>query len=57
MPVAWGGWGRRTSGLAGRPTRPIVKRAVEDELGLVVAGVHNRTDLDGQADGGGATIH
>lgn len=43
--------------VQGSFTVRIVKHAVEDELGLVVAGVHNRTDLDGQADGGGATIH
>lgn len=36
---------------------PVVKDIVEDELGLVVAGVDNRADLDGQADGGCATLH
>lgn len=36
---------------------PVVKDIVEDELGLVVAGVDDRTHLDGQADGGCAALH
>lgn len=36
---------------------PVVKDIIEDELGLIVAGVDNRTDLDGQADGGCAALH
>lgn len=36
---------------------PVVEDVIEDELGLVVAGVDNRTHLDGQADGGCAALH
>lgn len=43
--------------VQGSFTVPVVKDIIEDELGLVVAGVDNRTDLDGQANGGRATIH
>lgn len=48
---------RRDRLVQGSFTVPVVKDVVEDELGLIVASVHHRTHLDGQADGGGSTIH
>lgn len=35
----------------------VVKDVVEVEKRRVVAGVHHRTDLNGQADGGRAAFH
>lgn len=43
--------------VQGPPAVRVLEHVVEDELGLVVAAVHDRTHLDGQADGGGAAVH
>lgn len=43
--------------IQGSFTLRLVKYVIEDEQRLVVASVHNRTDLDSQADCGCATFH
>lgn len=43
--------------VQGSFTVQIARHIVDNELGLVVVSVDNRTDLDGQADGVGGIIH
>lgn len=49
--------GRAGQLVQGPFTVPVVEDIIEDELGLVVAGVDHRADLDGQANGGRAAVH